>query len=138
MRDLYSKNKVSQLLAPAARTTTATSTAVDTVGFDSLAIAISIGVCTNGTFAFKLTECDTASGSYTDVAAADIQGTLPTVSDDQSPDAYSKASSVILLGYVGSKEFVKVVCTVSGSPGTGIVYGVMAIQGHAHQKPVNV
>lgn len=135
MRDLKSNFKATTMLAPALRTSH-TSAAIDTLGFDSLALLVTIGACTNGGFTFKLTECDTVGGSYTDVAAVDQVGTLPAVTLDESPNAYSRAGSTIGVSYVGNKRFVKVDNTVTGSPGAGIIAGVIAIQGHAHQKPV--
>ncbi|MCK9299026.1 MAG: hypothetical protein PHF83_02525 [Candidatus Methanomethylophilus sp.] len=77
----------------------ATATAIDTANYGTITLVINAaaaGVLT-------LTECDTAAGSYTAVAAEDA--IIPTIG----------AAGAYLAAYIGSKQYVKVGLTGSGS-----------------------
>jgi len=93
-----------------------------------------VGACTDGSFAFALHESDDDS-TYAAVASADLEGSLPTVAIDESPDAYSYANTVQRVGYKGNKRYVKLVATVTGSPGTGILCGATYLQSNAEVGP---
>lgn len=62
----------------------ATTAAVDTANFRELMFLVQYGATDIATTAFKLTECDTSGGSYTDVDGADFStdGTLPSDTAD--------------------------------------------------------
>ncbi len=96
-----------QTLGPITASGTLTGTAVDMVDADGpcfgyvQAGAISGGT-TAATFAVKYTECDTATGTYADIAGA----THPTIS------AANQSS------YMRSKRFVKAVATATGTSPT--------------------
>ena len=126
MRDIAPNIAVVQAVAPAVLSATNTSSAIDLLGFDSAAVVINTGaIVSSGDFTAKLTECDTSGGTYTDVAAAHLVGTFP---------ASLEADSVVKVGYIGNKRYLRTVLTKNG--GTSIAAGAVVIKGHAHQRPV--
>ena len=127
---LHGEIGVVSALVPAVRTSTATSAAIDLTGYDSCEIVVHVGAWTDGTHTFSLTECATSGGSYTAVAAGDIVGTPP------APAASGDANKVTKFAYVGTKRFIKVVCTVTGSPSTGAATGATVVRGSARTHPV--
>jgi hypothetical protein len=125
LKDLYDNVTFgANLLAPAARTATATSTVFDTYGYYGKVVLITVGVVTDGTHTPKLQESDD-NVTYTDVAVATDQwGTLAAL--------VSNTNQVV--GYKGGKRYVKVVVTTSGAT-TGAVYGVIGVLGVPMHKP---
>ena len=71
---------------------------------------------------YKITECDTISGSYTDAASTDVV-------DDQGTPA---ADTTIRVAYVGKKRFCKIVVT----PGGASDVTISGHTGYAAHKPV--
>jgi hypothetical protein len=115
--------KITSILDPASYTSTQTSAAIDMQGYESLRVVALVGVWTSGTFDFKLQECDTVGGTYTDVAAGDVfVSTLAQVSSAAN-DQIAQA-----IDYMGTKRFVKMVGTGATTPSA--VFGMLAIQGH--------
>lgn len=112
---------LTQSIKPAVYTTTQTGSAIDTLAGGAVDIAFDVGTITDGTFTPSITECDTSGGSYTAVAAANIEGTLTafTSSNDDQAIIYSLKGKV--------QRYIKPVLTVTGSPGTGGAIGVFGI-----------
>lgn len=126
MRDIAPNIAVVQAVAPAVLSATNTSAAIDLLGFDSAAVVINTGaIVSAGDFTAKLTECDTSGGTYTDVAAANLVGTFP---------ASLEADSVVKVGYIGNKRYLKTVITKNG--GTSIAAGAVIVKGHPANVPV--
>lgn len=131
MRDMKSNVGAAVSIAPAAaRTGGVTGTGVDLRDYDSATVLIVTGVMTDGGFFFEVQ--DSADNvSYSAVADDYLVGTEPTIvaADD---------SVVKRVGYVGSKRYIRVVSTVSGSPSpvTGAVYSAVVLLGHPHAAPV--
>ena len=126
MKDLHSNVGVVAAVVPATLTATNTSAAIDLQGFNSALVMIQTGAIAGaGDFTPKLTECATSGGTYTDVAAADLNGTFA---------ASLAASSVYKVGYRGNKRFIKTVLTLNS--GTSIVAGAVVIKGDAYNGPV--
>jgi hypothetical protein len=100
-------------LAPALRATNATvnGTSVDLAGtgnfFRSAMLVVLAGAITDGTHTFKLQESDDNS-TFTDVAAADLQGSLTAVTTAQANSAQRQS-------YVGSKRYLRGVVTVASA-----------------------
>ncbi len=111
--DIKDNVKTVKSIVPAIRTTTATGSTIDTLGYRALLVQFETGALTDGTHTPKLTESDDDS-SYSDVAAADMQGTLAALA----------ASAVVQVGYIGKKRYVRPVITVTGSPATGLAASV--------------
>lgn len=126
MKDIYSELGIVAAVVPATLTATNTSAAIDLQGFDGAMVIIQTGaIGGSGNFTPKLTECATSGGTYTDVAAADLNGSFT------DPLA---ASSVYKIGYRGNKRYIKTVLTLNS--GTSIVAGVVVVKGAPAIAPV--
>lgn len=127
MRDLANNLGAVQAVAPAVLSATNTSDPIDLQGFESAALVINTGaIAGDGDFTAKLQESNTTtSGDFADVAAADLVGSFP---------ASLEAASVVKVGYIGNKRYLRTVLTKNG--GTSIAAGAVVIKGHAHQRPV--
>lgn len=126
MRDLASNISAVAAVVPAVITATNTSSAIDLKGFDSAALIINTGaIVSAGNFTPKLQEsATTTSGDFTDVAAADLVGTFPSV---------LAASTVYEVGYIGSKRYLRTVITLNS--GTSIAVGAVVVRGNASLRP---
>lgn len=125
MRDLVSNIGIVQILPPSVLTATATGTSLDLLGFGSVAFVIATGaIAASGNFAPKLQESDD-NATFTDVAASDMQGSLPTA---------LAATATAKVGYKGFKRYVRPVLTLVS--GTSIAASVIAVQGDVAQRPV--
>lgn len=127
MRDIENNIGVVQAVAPAVLSATNTSAAIDLIGFESAAIVINTGaIVSAGDFTAKLQESDTTtSGDFTDVVAANLVGTFPES---------LAADSVVKVGYIGTKRYVRTVITKNS--GTSIAAGAVVVKGRANQRPV--
>lgn len=123
IKDIY---LVTKSLGPAAYTSTQTGTAIDLADINENEVALVPGTWTDGTFAPKLTE-SADNTTYNDVTAADQVGTFANVTGTAS-------ATVQRVSYIGSKRYIKPVITVTGSPTTGMVFGVQAIT-RARKQP---
>jgi hypothetical protein len=105
---------------------------VDLAGYEGAVVEVTAGVIATGTtplYTFGVRECATLGGSYTVVAAADLIGDAITFgpSDD---------NTVKTIGYIGSKQFIRVdLETVGGTPGTGGLFTGNVIKGLARHNP---
>jgi hypothetical protein len=128
MRSLQPNIDAVQLVAPAVHSGNNTATAVDLQGFESACLVVNTGAIVGaGAFGIKLQESDeTAGGTFTDVAAAHLTGTVP---------ATLEANSVYRLGYIGHRRYVRSVLTKTG--GTSIALGAVLVKGHPHEAPVS-
>jgi hypothetical protein len=127
MRDIVSNIGVVQTVAPAVHSITSTSNLIDLLGFQSAAVIINTGaIAGDGNFTAKLQESDTdQTGDFADVAAADLIGSFP---------ASLEAQSVVKVGYIGNKRYLRTVLTKNS--GTSIAAAVLVVKGHAHERPV--
>lgn len=96
-------------IAPLLRTTSVNGSAVGLANVLENVIYVQCGALTDGTHTPKIQESDTSGGTYTDVAAADLVGSLSAAT----------ANTTQKVSYIGSKAFIRVVNTVTGSPSTG-------------------
>lgn len=126
MRDLKSDILVTALdVTPTDNVGGFTSTAIDMQGYNSLAVSVDVGtITTTGSLNLKLQDCDTVGGTYVDVPAEHLDGSLVAFATgvDQS------------VGYVGVKRFVKVVSVEVDV--TVAQFNVIAVQGNPAQSPV--
>lgn len=130
MKDMRSGTTVAHgLLATLSGTTPAAGNIVDLTEYSAATFALITGTVTDaGTasgFAFEVQESDTtAAADFTAVADADLVGTEAglTVTADGDDD-----TAVGTIGYVGTKQYVRVVAT--GTTGTNAtVAGVWMLQ----------
>ena len=127
MKDIHSGFAPVAVVAPAVLSATNESSAVDLQGFNSALLVINTGaIAGSGDFTAKLQESDTTTGGdFTDVAAAGLLGTFP---------ASLVAASIVKVGYVGGKRYIRTVLTKNG--GTSIAAGAVVVKGHPHEAPV--
>lgn len=113
MKDVSYTSVVRAAINPAVRTADATSVAVDLQGFNSARAVVTTGAAVSaGQFSAKVRECDTSGGTYSDVAADDLNGAFP---------ATLTPNDVVQVGYRGNKRFIKVVLTYIS--GTSLICG---------------
>lgn len=126
MKDIHSRMAVVQALAPAVLSATNTGAALDLQGYNAAMLVVNTGaIVSAGDFTTKLQESDTTTaGDFTDVAAADLNGTLP---------ATLEANSTYKVGYRGTKRYLRQVTTKNG--GTSIAAGIVLIKGYGHDNP---
>lgn len=124
MRDMKNNVDAVKSINPAVYNSNPPLMGVDIRGFDSAMAVIQSGALTDGTHTPKLQESDDNS-SYSDVAAADLEGTLANISAD----------AVQRIGYKGAKRYVRVFVTSNGT--TGAIYGAVIVRGTPHVNPVS-
>jgi hypothetical protein len=124
--EIESTTKVVATLAPAARTATANGSGVDLANCGQNLIIIQGGTRTDGTHLPTIEESSDNS-AFSTVAAGDLAGdVLVAITTD----------SIQKVSYIGTKRYIRVRVTVSGSPATGAVYGaVVALRG-GRKQPV--
>lgn len=125
-RDLKDNIAVTVGTSPAVLTATATSAAIDTLGYESATVYIQTGaIAGSGDFTPKLQESDTTtSGDFTDVAAANLIGSF--IGTLEADSAYA-------VGYRGAKRYLRTVLTLNS--GTSIAAGTSIILGHPRSAP---
>lgn len=137
MRDLASSINVKSAILPvAARTdnTAIASTILDTFGYGSAALALTIGTNTdtNATFAVLLEESDDGGMSgATAVADKDMVGT-EALAGFTAADDDTKAKK---LGYIGNKRYIRATVTPSGNDSGNIFLAGVWVQGHPASAP---
>jgi hypothetical protein len=127
MRDLHHLIGAVLALSPAVQAATIKGPAIDLRGFAEAELIITTGAIVGaGDFTAKLQESNTTTdGDFTDVAAADLLGTLPVS---------LTAEGAFKQGYIGSKRFVRVVLTKNG--GTSIAVAGVLVKGAPALAPV--
>lgn len=130
--DLYNRISGASALAPAAaHTTSANGTAIDmtTLNANGLTFLVHAGTITDGTHTFKLQDSPDNS-TWTDVAAPFIQeGSVVAFTSSTT------SGTVLKFGYLGLTRYVRLVCTVTGSPATGGFYSAIAVEGLEGNEP---
>jgi hypothetical protein len=122
-----------------------TPAAIDTRGYDSVALLIGVGVggitfTGSNKIEFKVTHSDDDS-SYSDVAAADVilgvnaDASVGSGGIVKSLIAAHAAATVTKVGYIGGKRYLKVLADFSGTHGSGTPICVMAIGSHGERAP---
>lgn len=123
------------LLPAAAYDADNTPAAFDIGKAQACTVLIEVGVggitfSTTNKVEFKLTHCDTSDGEYTAVAQADVVGV--TVGEGgivRSLTSAHATPSVTAVGYVGRKQFLKLLADFSGTHGTATPMSAVAVRG---------
>lgn len=142
MFDHASKAKFAVALGPAALDADNTPAALDRQGYESLTLAIAVGVggitfTSTNKVEFKWTHSDDGT-TYTAVVAADIVGE-PTVGDGgivKSLTAAHAAAAVYKYGYKGSKRYHKLLADFGGTHAAATPLAAVWELGHPHVAPV--
>lgn len=126
--DIVRDLAAAQTIAPSTYSSDQTGSSVDLQNFHAAAVLIDAGAHTDGTHDFTVEESDDDS-SWSDVASSDLIGSTPTIDGSSS-----NTGQVHEVGYVGSKQFIRVTTTTSGTT-TGAAYGVLVVRSHARKQP---
>lgn len=139
MRDSMQDDTAARVtLAPALRATNATvnGTSVDLAGtgnfFRTAMLLVIAGAITDGTHTFVLQESDDNS-TFTNVAAADLQGALAAVSSGGG--STSGPNTVQRQSYVGSKRYLRANVTTATAT-TGGTTGAVILLAQGSGQPV--
>jgi hypothetical protein len=108
------------------RTTTQTGATVDTLSYQSATVILNPNTVTDGVFTPKLTESDSASSGFSDVAAGDLDGAFAALATG-TPQR---------VGYLGSKRYLRIVITATGSPATGAKFAAGVLLSDPQYAPV--
>lgn len=140
-RDLVSDLSAAVLLPAATYSADNTPAAVDTLGYEGIAIYLSIGqggITFTGTnkVEFVLTHSDDDS-TYTNVASADLIG-APSVTNGiiRSLVAAHASPAVYEYGYKGGKRYLKLLADFSGTHATGTPMAASVVRGFPLTGPV--
>lgn len=104
--------------------------AVDLAGYETALIVVQCGISADTLsgsvlHTFKLQESNTTTdGDFTDVAAADMEGTNGTVIDDAAEDP-----ATIVWGYKGSKRYIRVFDDTTGTHTNGTPISAVVVRG---------
>lgn len=127
MRSRKNESKFAASIAPDTNRTTSTNgSAVDTRGYGSALAIVHPNTVTDGTFTPKLQESDVSGSGYTDVVAGDLDGAFVAI----------VAATPQSVGYLGSKRYVRVVISATGSPSTGAKFAAGVLLGDPQYAPV--
>ena len=94
--------------------------------YRSVMVVIFAGTITDGTHTFEVQDSDDNS-SFTAVADAYLHGTEPALVD-------SSSDSVTVIGYKGTRKYIRTVVTTAGATSGGIV-GSLIIASNSSRKP---
>ena len=142
-RDIYSNLNLTQMLTPVNVQADVDSGSVDTRAFDSLMLLANIGLSgdvLSGAVFIELEVEDSPNDSdWTDAADADLTNSVTGTNTGTFAliDAPAEDELRYIVGYKGDKRYVRVVVNVTGTHTNGTPMAVSAVQGHAHQAPVN-
>jgi hypothetical protein len=145
MKDLFNSIKPVSVIKPMLLVDAASPAAVETslAGFNSAVIIIDNAAKVagdTGTITLKIEHADDSAvfdvaGSYSNVAAADIQGATPSSGIVFTLATAAQAAATTKLGYVGGKKWLKFTLAENDSNATGTQISVMMIKGHALDGP---
>jgi hypothetical protein len=140
MRDIHNNISVVEAIAPEVLVDDNTPAAVDLQGYESAEVAIHIGVggitfTADNKIEFKLTHSDD-DATYEAVDIDDVEG-LSSVGEGgivESLVAAHAAASITTFGYIGGKQYLKLLADFSGTHDTGTPISAVVIKGNPHQS----
>jgi len=92
----------------------------DLTGAIAALVVFEIGTWVDGTHTFSLEHSDNGT-QWSAVGASQIGGTCPVVSSAGTDER------VVFVWYLGNKQYVRPVTTVTGTPATGATYGATVV-----------
>ena len=147
MKDLYNHLTLVQAVAPVVvRTGTVPDpAAVDLAGYNSAVIEMSCGAKPSGedgAITLKLEHADDSTtpgtaGTFSSVAAADVQGATPDAGGiiKTLATAADAPAAVYKFGYVGGKRHIKLTIDAAADNTNGTIIGVTVIKSHGLDVP---
>jgi len=141
-QDLKQNIKFFEIVKPSTITADTDGTGMDLQGFNSAAVAVSVGAPGDTLSAsvkmdYKL-EHSTDNSTFTAVTSnTDVTGgTVDSNGIFTTVDADGEADTVYGIGYVGPNRYIRVVIDVTGSHSTGTAHSVVGIAGNPIHGPV--
>lgn len=137
MRDLANNIAIRPVIAPAANadlgTTPLVGTVIDSLGFESLVYAISLGTLSDAdaTYTVLLEESDVVDDDFAAVADSHMVGTEAEAGFTFDDDGETRK-----LGYIGNKRFTRLTITPAAANSGNSPIAAVAILGHPHEAPV--
>lgn len=117
-------------LTAAALTTDSSGIGVDLSNYNSAIFCVYTGTTTDGTWTPAAEESDTdVATAYTAVTATDLDGSFAAFTASRT------AGTVTEVGYKGTKRYVRIVVTSSGTITTGAVISGFIVKGDPRNKP---
>lgn len=113
---------ITKSLDVVARTASADGAACDLKGYRSAAIIIDVDAYTDGSLVFSLDESDDNS-TWSAVASTDFSGSVTVDGAADDDQAY-------VMGYYGSKRYLRVALDAAAGATSGAICGAMIIPGH--------
>lgn len=118
-----------QSIAPQAITADVNGTSAEVRGFEEVEIILDVGLFTDGAATIVIEESSDDS-TFTTVAAADLDGSVPTLSAANDNQLHR-------IGYMGSAPYLRVTVTEATSPApTGVVMSALIHRRRPHHAPV--
>lgn len=149
MKDLFNnlETKTADAILPVVGADGSAPTAleVDLAGFNSALILILVGaegstLSTSNYWTWKLEHADDSAtpgvaGSYSNVAAADVQGVTPSNGIIVTVDDPTEDNAIYKIGYIGGKRHIKITPAETGT-GPNLPQAVVILKGNALDAPV--
>lgn len=131
MNNMFDIATLKKMEIPATKTDTVTSDPVNISGYPGAGFYVFYGnsldtLSATVSWEAALWECDTEGGTFTEVADADVESNLATATNAFAlADAPADDSEIYGLSYKGSKDWVKVIVTKTGTHTYGTVLCVL-------------
>lgn len=146
MKDLYNNIEIESMLDPivGANGSAAGALVADLQGFNSAVFIFHVGLegsTLSGSNYWTVTmdhaddNGSGSSGTYANVAAADVQGVTPASGVVVTVDDPAEDNAIYKIGYVGGKRFVKLTIAETGT-GPNLPQSLVVIKGHPLDAPV--
>ena len=136
MRDLANSISMVQSLAPAVRTADANGTGVDLQGFESTTIVVDTGIegdtlSSTVKIDFKLEDSsDNSTFAAVSSSTSVTDGTVDSNGIFLTLDANAETPQITTIGYIGWKQYVRVVAEFTGTHSNGTPVAASVIKGH--------
>ena len=146
MKDLYNNIAAAQVLAPVSISATQSAVEVDLKDCNSAVFYWLTGIeagtlAANLGWSLTMTHADDdgtgIAGSYSNVAAGDVQGATPSSGVVVTLNDAADDVTLYKIGYIGGKRFVKLLITEIGST-TGMPQALLVLMGHLRDAPIVV
>lgn len=141
-REHYSGFEYNQLVDPAITSIDVNGSSIDTLGFDSTTIVFIVGASDDTLSSSVYVELELEDSpddsAWTDCANADLTNfeTGTTNTGTVKKVVLNDDDALYATGYKGDKRYVRPVLNVTGMQ-LGIDIGVIGVNGHPHNSPVN-
>ena len=141
LQDLENNLELSQLIAPANKTSGENSSQYDTANVGAVMLAASIGASgdtiNDSNYIELEVEHSDDGNNWEDVDDADLTNSVDGTNKGTFAhiDASGELNQLYKTTYIGGKRYVRVVTNLTGTHSSGTVLGVHAVGGHLRKTP---